>query len=161
MYTSIRAGTAMYETLKLIYLADKCHLERYGRFIFGDWYVAMEYGPVPSGAYDVMKQARGDRQQSLAPHVVLAFRVDPATNVITALREADLDELSASDRECLDEVIDRYGKLGFGGLKDVSHDEAYKATLRNQQISIDAIAAMSDRAPDLIQHLADPHPDRA
>ncbi|MEP7246474.1 MAG: Panacea domain-containing protein [Gammaproteobacteria bacterium] len=54
LFTSTTAGTTLYETLKLLYLADKLHLERYGRLIFGDHYVAMEHGPVGSDAYDVM-----------------------------------------------------------------------------------------------------------
>ena len=39
----------------VLLFADKKHLERYGRFITGDTYSAMENGPVPSFAYDVVK----------------------------------------------------------------------------------------------------------
>ena len=42
---------------KLLYFADKTSLEKYGRFIFGDDYLAMKAGPVPSGAYDLIKAA--------------------------------------------------------------------------------------------------------
>jgi len=45
---------------KMMYFADKVHLEKYGRFICGDNYVAMKHGPVPSGTYDILKVARGD-----------------------------------------------------------------------------------------------------
>ena len=45
---------------KVLYFADKEHLEKYGRFICGDSYIAMRRGPVPSGVYDLLKLARGD-----------------------------------------------------------------------------------------------------
>lgn len=40
--------------VKLLYLADKCHLVRYGRTITGDEYWAMDYGPVGSTAKDIL-----------------------------------------------------------------------------------------------------------
>ncbi len=43
---------------KIMYFADKAHLERYGRFICGDSYVAMRNGPVPSVTYDMLKGIR-------------------------------------------------------------------------------------------------------
>ena len=36
------------ELLKLVYMADRFHLRRYGRLISGDNYYAMQLGPVPS-----------------------------------------------------------------------------------------------------------------
>src|SRR4030067_924651 len=44
---------------KILYLSDKLHLQEYGRLICGDQYIAMEYGPVPSAIYDMMKVAAG------------------------------------------------------------------------------------------------------
>jgi uncharacterized phage-associated protein len=159
-YIADQAGTDLYVTLKLIYLADKLHLERYGRFIFGDWYAALEYGPVASHSYDIMKHARGDRPVSLAKHARDVLRVDPTTNAISLLRAPNLDELSQSDIECLDEAVQKYGRLGFGEIKRLTHDEAYNATARNGEMSLEAIASTTRRAAELIQHLSDPHPDR-
>lgn len=159
-YTASRANTDLYCTLKLIYLADKLHLERYGRFIFGDWYAALEFGPVPSHSYDIMKHARGDRPMSLASHAPDVLRVDAKTNSIEVLREPDLEELSESDIECLDEAIRTYSKYGFERLKRETHDAAYDATSRNREMALEAIASTTSRAAELIQHLSDPHPDR-
>ena len=47
-----------YWVLKAIYLADKEHLQKYGRQMFGDRYIAMKLGPVPSLAYDIVKSVR-------------------------------------------------------------------------------------------------------
>lgn len=43
---------------KIMYFADKTHLERYGRFICGDNYVSMQHGSVPSFMYDILKVRR-------------------------------------------------------------------------------------------------------
>ena len=50
----------IYKILKILYFADKLHLSKYGRFISGDYYIAMKHGPVPSRSYDIIKIARGE-----------------------------------------------------------------------------------------------------
>ncbi|MEK7221817.1 MAG: Panacea domain-containing protein, partial [Nitrospirota bacterium] len=42
-------GATFHQISKIIYFADKDHLQKYGRLICGDSYVAMKHGPVPSG----------------------------------------------------------------------------------------------------------------
>ena len=160
LYTTSRAKSGLYATLKLLYLADKIHLERYGRFIFGDWYAALPYGPVPSNSYDILKLVRNNTAQTLAPHAAKALVVD-SNHGIKALREPNLDELSRSDVECLDRAIAEYSKCGFKELKRVTHDKAYDAAPRNGEIMMEAIASMLKNASELAQHVADPHPDRA
>ena len=41
------------DVLKLIYLADRYHLRKFGRLITGDNYIAMQLGPVPSVAKNI------------------------------------------------------------------------------------------------------------
>src|ERR1022692_3946393 len=43
-----------YKIVKLLFLADKNHLVRYGRTITGDRICAMEYGLVPSVSLDAL-----------------------------------------------------------------------------------------------------------
>jgi hypothetical protein len=81
-------------------------------------------------------------------------------NTVTALRDADMDVFSVSDLECLEEAIADFGRLSFNELKALTHDEAYRATRPSGEIDIAAIAALADKPAALIQHLADPHPDR-
>jgi uncharacterized phage-associated protein len=100
---------------KLMYFADKASLEKYGRFISHDSYVAMEHGPVPSHAYDIMKAAEDSENYG--------FHVEG--NYIKPDRNADTDELSDSDIECLDKVIGSYGKFPTYELRNFSHDEAW------------------------------------
>ncbi len=145
----------LYATLKVLYLADKHHLHRYGRFIFGDAHHALPHGPVPQGAYDILKWLRGDSGNRYEP-ARGALRVDG--NTVVALREAETDVFSVSDLECLDQAIEEFGRLTFSELKRRTHDAAYRATPRCGEIAVEAIAALSDDPVPLIQHLADPHP---
>src|SRR3989337_1524135 len=94
---------------KILYFADREHLATYGRFICGDSYVAMKHGPVPSGTYDVLKFVRGDDGLTcVVPHAQESFRVDDRKLVIP-FKNANLDALSESERECLDPAIAKYG----------------------------------------------------
>lgn len=146
----------MYLALKTLYMADKVNLSRYGRFIFGDWYSAMTYGPVGSHAYDIVKFVRGSNKFCDAEGAAEAISVQ--NNTLTALRDPDLSWLSESDIECLDYAIENYGQLSFERAKDKSHDQAWKATPENDRIPIDAIAATLANPAELIQHLSDRFP---
>jgi Protein of unknown function (DUF4065) len=177
LYVVTRAKSDLYVTLKLLYLADKIHLERYGRLITDDWYAALQHGPVPSQAYAILQYVRGDDQpvtvkkgasdyadrnrakKPLAPQANRALAV--RDRAITALRSPDLDELSKSDIECLDEAVKKFKGFGFSALKEITHDDAYNATSPNKEITIESIAAMLKNGRELVRHVTDPHPDRA
>lgn len=86
-----------YEIVKSLWFADELHLKRYGRPVTFDNYVAMERGPVPSRAYNVLKpNIIADRPWSYTGgHWVQSARM------YTATRAADLDCLSETDVEVL------------------------------------------------------------
>lgn len=147
----------MYLSLKTLYMADKDSLAKYGRFLFGDWYCAMEHGPVGSHAYDIVKFARGENRFCDVEDVDKALRIEG--NRLVAMREPDLSWLSSSDIECLDNAIESYGLLRFRQAKDRSHDQAWRATERNRAMPIDSIAAtVTDNPAELIHHLSDRFP---
>ena len=100
---------------KIAYFADRYHLEKYARLICNDRYVAMKYGPVPGGIYDIIKNAGDAEDTDLA---VDDFAVAP-------LRAADLSMLSESDREALDWAIQKYGSLSVDCLSQASHDDTW------------------------------------
>jgi uncharacterized phage-associated protein len=142
---------------KLLYFADKLHLQRYGRLILGDRYVAMQYGPVPGFVYDMLKTARNANSagtRELQP----AFTVRSDGRTVLPLRSADLDWISDSERECLDEVLHRYGDWSFQALTDLSHDEAWSQTEKNHFIPLERIAATIPDSESLLNHLLDPTP---
>ena len=155
----LRPPADMYWVLKSIYFADKCHLHRYGRFIFGDRYVAMRHGPVPSGAYDLFKIARGEGPLLQCPGVRSAFSMDG--NHVIPFVDANPDVFSESDLECLDEGIKECRDLSFGELKAKSHDEAWQSSDENDEMTIESIAALAPDKETLLEYLQDPHPGRA
>lgn len=165
LYVASRARTDLYGTLKLLYVADKFHLERYGRLIYGEDYSAMRWGPVPSSAYDIVKFVRGDRERCRNMLAKGAFSMEGDTFVLH--RAPDIDELSPSDMECLDQAIHEFGHLDFAGFKNLTHDAAWKAawddaTARSRGsvgIPLQSVASQFLDAQRIIQYLSDPHPD--
>ncbi len=143
----------MYTALKILYFADKEHLARYGRLISGDTYIAMTYGPVASDSYDLIKCARGDGLSRWKVPAAEAFQV--VGRIIKPIRDPDLDWLSESERVCLDAAISKYGKMSFGQIKVLSHDDAYLATPRDKPMPLEAIVKTIPNSELLWEHLCD------
>lgn len=157
LYLANRISNPTYLTIsKLLYLADKTSLENYGRFIAEDIYCAMEKGPVPSGAYDLMKSA--------SPEARIGFQVQHNHNIVPS-RDANLEELSESDIECLERVLGKYAKASTTKLIEDSHDAAWEKAWasRGSKASIlmplESIAKLLSNADELIEHLATLHND--
>ena len=133
----------MYNVLKVFYLADKIHMDRYGRFIFDDRYSAMPKGPVPSQAYDLMKSIRrGGVPMVLNSPVTLS-----EDHTVTPLREANLDIFSGSDLLCLNEIIQLSEQNDLG---EYSHDDAWGKTSRNQLMADEDILATLTNSESLL-----------
>lgn len=137
----------LYHILKALYFADRKHIERYGRFISGDRYVAMVKGPVPSGAYDIIKDVKYGRTNLYDTD----FMVDG--NNIIPLRTSNSDMLSVSDIKCLDEAINEIKHLSFDELEKKSHDDAYKSADENDFISIENIINTFKCKDELLEYL--------
>lgn len=121
---------------KILYYSDQRHLSEYGRSITGDTYIAMKYGPVPSNIEDIFKAIRGD---SYFSNCVDNFRtIFDFKNkyVLIPKRKANMDYLSESDKECLDEAINKCKDKSFGELTNLSHDVAWHNTKRGRAMSV-------------------------
>lgn len=143
-----------YRALKVLYFADKEHLSKYGRQICGDSYVAMQKGPVPSGAYDLVKFVRGDGMCNPEAWQTVrdAFKVEGYD--IQPLREANVDLLSESDIECLDHAVDKVKRLSRKQLIELSHKEpAYKKADLNDRIPLEDIIDSLPDGEDLKEYL--------
>jgi len=138
-----------YGICKLLYLADKLSLSNYGRFIFGESYVAMEEGATPSKSYDLLKDA--------AVKAIGGLKVEG--NKVIALRESNLDSLSESDIECLNQIIEKYGCHPKSGGRD-AHDAAWQRSWnkrglkRSVKIPVESIAELFPDSDDLISYLS-------
>jgi uncharacterized phage-associated protein len=105
---------------KVLFFAEKEHMNKYGRPIVADTFVAMPNGPVPSTLYDFIK---GNLGLSGDPE---AFRgaIEVANHPhISAKRQFNPDVLSVSDVECIDYAIAFCRYKGFGHLSQLTHQE--------------------------------------
>jgi len=139
---------------KVLYFADKLHLQKYGRLICGDDYVAMKHGPVPSGTYRILREAR-DYNDMPEWHPAPGEIEIEGQNKVVALKQPNMDYFSESDIECIKESIRLYGHLDFGKLKAKSHDSAYKAADENEFMDIEKIVNTLPNGKALLEQIRD------
>ena len=114
---------------KALFFAEKAHLNRYGRPIVADTFIAMPNGPVPSTLYDFIK---GDFGLSGDPEGFKGALDLASYPTILPRRECEAGVLSESDVECLDEAIAFCRVRGFGHLSQLTHQErAWAEALTN------------------------------
>lgn len=119
---------SQYTILKTVFLADKSHLNRYGRPVTFDNYFAMKDGPVASFLYDVLKH-RVDFRGALGIEGPLWTRTDApeiGRGVYTysnATQPASDDVLSESDMEALSDALAAVSALTFGQIRKLTHDD--------------------------------------
>ena len=120
-------GTDIYHVLKILYFAEQKHLVKWGSRITADNFRAYDYGPVADQLYHAIKNSHIlDKELPEMLQQVAHFAGDDAPNVLLAKREANLDFLSKSAMECLDESIKENVSLTFDQLKQKSHDAAWQ-----------------------------------
>jgi uncharacterized phage-associated protein len=152
-YLASRTGETMHAILKMVYVADRFHLERYGRPITGDRFTAMKEGACPSRIYDSMKVLRGEQSTNYLPNSEKYLDVDATTYDVSVKDMPSLDVLSASDIECLDEAISILKRLGRWEIHKMAHDAAWQKTSRNATMDILTIARSLKDGDILEKHL--------
>lgn len=145
---------------KILYFADKFHIGKYGRTLTGQRYVAMKNGPVPSQIYDFIKFVEGRSDGSFLGSYVqcIAEFIGFIPNYfVIAKKPADIDFLSKSAIDALDESIAKYGNASFGLRTDESHDSAWKEAWerpgKNKDISIVEIARSAGANSSMIEYI--------
>ncbi len=151
---------------KILYFAEKAHLQQFGRFICGSTFARLQYGPVPSEAYDLLK-ALANRHQSYFITTNLDL-FEAARNVIGAdisgrypryfaVGKPSMELFSRSDLRCLDEAITTIGPLSFEELKERSHDEVWKAAEDADQhfIHLETFVSALPNKEALLEYLAE------
>lgn len=144
LYILSRGCHNKYNALQVAYFADKEHMRRSGSTICKDRYIAMRNGPVPSGMYDMFKDlADGTISKS--------GEYDYLPN-----REPDMDMFSDIDIECLDRAVERYGRLPFDKLRELSHKEPdYLSAPPNGEIAFDDFLRSVDEDGYIASYLAE------
>jgi hypothetical protein len=126
-----------YDLVKSLFLAERGHLNKFGRPITFDNYVAMRHGPVPSLAYDLLKKNRITMQKygvkelpwlsAQAEHLGQGCMLFTASSV-----SSEGSVLSPSDIEALRNALIVVSSLTFGQIRELTHgDAAYKEAWRD------------------------------
>lgn len=118
-----KPGIDIYHIAKVLFYAEKAHVNKYARPIIGDRYICMDYGPVPSAVKNLINKDSwldpghlSDISNSIIVH-------DYPHKNIEAKREPDLKYFSGTDLECLEESLKEYGDKSFDELKNLTHNE--------------------------------------
>ncbi|MFA8298653.1 MAG: Panacea domain-containing protein [Hyphomicrobiales bacterium] len=95
--------------MKLIWLSDRIHLNKFGRMVLQDNYYAMKNGPIPSRAMDLSRKSQED-----------LFEV--SEYIITSLVESfDKRFFSKSDLDVMEQVWKDFGEKDGFILSEISH----------------------------------------
>jgi hypothetical protein len=144
-------GITAFYAAKVFFFADKEHLNRYGRPIIGDRYIAMDHGPVPSVIYDWFK---GDLDWAGDPEAIAAaLDFDRQASYVRARaqREPEMDYLSPSDLSALKSAIALCKERTFSQLSRLSHDDpAYREADLNAEMD-PALMIEGDKREEMLE----------
>ncbi|MCC6691552.1 MAG: SocA family protein [Bacteroidia bacterium] len=120
-YLALKNGGSLnkMKAIKLIWLADRFHLRKYGRTITGDVYFALPFGPIPSTTRDILEQ------NTILSDVELSYSqdflaIDDRYN-FSATKETATKVFSQTDLEVINEVVKNYNQLDEFILSELSH----------------------------------------
>ena len=131
LYVIEKCGEIDYFHLfKILYFADCKHYAVYGRRIIKDTFCALPKGPVPSNLYNAVKDAIGsEKLDKMSPlkgiSDILYVPDETYSYILSAKEKPDMDELSMSDTQVLDESIHENQNIPFSVLSEKSHDIAW------------------------------------
>ncbi len=104
--------------LKLLYLADRWHLRKYGRTVSGDEYYAMKLGPVASRAKRLIEKNFNGIPDA---QTFVSVEKESGYEEIRSVAKPDLDWLSETDRMALDAAIEALKKCGARNIVEFVH----------------------------------------
>jgi uncharacterized phage-associated protein len=115
-----RAGRTMnyMKLLKLLYIAERESLRRFGRPICGDDYVSMKLGPVMSIVFNLIKEERSDEDFWLS-HI---RRRENEKYEVELFEDPGLGPLSEAEIELLETTFDHYKNADQWDLSRISHE---------------------------------------
>lgn len=119
-------NVSQYDLVKTLFLADRAHLNEWGRPVTYDNYCAMFHGPVPSLAYDLLKgNEKAMRDHRLhgvpwksVPHIKSTKHFVPVDDALNPQ-----DFLSDSDTETLKSFLGVVQSLGFSQIRRLTHED--------------------------------------
>jgi uncharacterized phage-associated protein len=133
----IPEGVDYIKLFKILYYAQQYHLVTYGRVVVEDSFNAVKHGPAPSFLYKSLRNlVEGKAQSDGIKECIegVSYEMKDGNPVFTTNLKPDLDELSISDRECLDRSIDENKNIDPYELSEKSHkDKAWIKAFKRYQ----------------------------
>jgi len=112
---TLRGGSMSYvKLIKLLYLADREALIRWGSPITTDRYVSMDIGPVVSRIYDLIR----DEPPPNFVRIWRKFISDPENYEVRLLGDPGSNKLSRPEQELIDEVFAQRGRQNRWAVVD-------------------------------------------
>ena len=145
---SNRPGLSPFFLSKVLFYAEKAHVNQYGRPIIGDNYVKMRDGPVPSNIKNYIDEKWERVHKPEHFDDVLRVKRGWVRRLYVGQSYADMDLLSESDKNCLREALAFCEGKTKDELSDLTHLE--KAWL----------AAPDNRYMDYLDFVDENHPHR-
>ncbi len=132
---SAHVSRNVYYIVKTAFVAQQKHLAKYLCPLFEDKIIALQFGPVPSNIYDVLKIARGDsnamyfhRNDDLC---LVYDSISFCDEVFTANEDPDMNYLSTSAVECIDEALREVSEMTFDQIVRTTHGEEWTRAFNN------------------------------
>jgi uncharacterized phage-associated protein len=104
--------------LKMLYIADRVALQRMEQPITGDHYVSMDYGPVLSCVYDLIKGQAVDDALPLWSQFISPCN----TNSVSLIADPGNEDLCEEEEEIIQEVYTSFGHLDPFDVAEWTHD---------------------------------------
>jgi hypothetical protein len=115
---TLRGGPMSYiKLIKLLYLADREALIRWGRPITTDCYISMDAGPVLSRIYDLIRNEPSPN----SVRVWAKFISGPVDYEVHLLGDPGCAELSPAERQLIDEVFGQHGQDSRWAILDYTY----------------------------------------
>jgi len=135
-------STSKTKLMKLLFFADFEHMRKHKRPITWSTYYRLKNGPVPSYILDVIntitKQKKLPISETDKTKFMKSIHVTKEywglATFLRAIKKPDLDELSISDREIIDEIIKEHGHKNAIQLSNETHKHHAWQTEKNNRI---------------------------
>ena len=139
--------------MKLLFFADKLHLQKFGRPIFYDKYFKLPHGPVPSLTLNIIDSLNEEENYDLQEYTEL-FKKHIATKekmldngmkqtIFEIKTEFDEEAFSKSEIEILTQVAKMFKDINAKQISEISHElPEYKYT------EVNDIIDYADMAPE-------------
>ena len=155
-FFALKANGIIYKlkAIKLVFLADRYHLRRYGRPVVGDQYEAMNHGPVGSLTKNLAEHNDRYLEPDEKNYLERYLEASPDKLLYKSIAPTDEEVFSETDIEALDFAWKNFGRLERFALADFTH--AYPEWHRH----MDTVELPPHRAAmSYLDFFDDPDPD--